>query len=71
MTLREALKPVSYAAKLQVLELKENGSYEYIFPKSELITRGTIEKFYPELLDRPLTNGFHGEGWREGLYVHI
>jgi len=70
MTLREALKPVSYAAKLQVVE-KENGSYKYIFPESELITRGTIEKFYPELLDRTLTNGFHGEGMREGLYVHI
>lgn len=71
MTLREALKPVSYLAKLQVVELEENGSYKHIFPKDELITRGTIEKFYPELLDRDITNGFHGEGIREGLYVHI
>lgn len=70
MTLGEALKCVSYEARLQIME-KDNLGYRFIFPKCDLITRGAIEKFYPELLDRELTNGIHGEGIRDGIYIHI
>lgn len=70
MTLREALKPVSYIAELQVMK-KTGFDYEYVFPKTELITREVLERFYPELIDREITDGFHGDGDRPGLYVFI
>lgn len=70
MKLGEALKAVSYTARLQVMEKDEYG-YKFMFPKFDLITRETIEKFYPDLLGRELTDGFHGEGIRDGIYVHI
>jgi len=71
MKLSLALKPVSYNAQLVVVKKNKSGGYDYVFPKDELVTRFTIEQFYPELLDMELTNGFHGEGIRDGLYVHI
>lgn len=71
MTLGEALKAVSYVARLQVLKRNENGDYDYLFPKDELVRRDTLEKFHPDLLSCELTNGFHAEGVREGLYIHI
>lgn len=71
MKLSLALKPISYTAQLQVVKKNKNGSYDYVFPKDEYVTRFTIEQFYPELLDMELTNGFHGEGFREGIYVYI
>lgn len=71
MKLGTALKAVSYNAQLVVMKKNDTGVYNYVFPKDELITRATIETFYPELLDMELTNGFHGEGIRDGLYVHI
>lgn len=70
MKLGEALKPVSYVARLQVME-KDDYGYNFIFPRDELITRGVIEKFYPDLLEREISDGFHGEGIRDGIYVHI
>lgn len=70
MKLGEALKSVSYVARLQVMKKDEYG-YTFMFPKFDLITRETIEKFYPELLDWELSDGFHGEGIRDGIYVHI
>lgn len=71
MKLGTALKAVSYVARLVVVKKNEYGGYDYLFPNDELVTRATIETFYPELLDMELTNGFHGEGIRNGLYVHI
>ena len=70
MKLKEAIKAVSYNARLQVL-VKDDYGYNFMFPKCDLITRETIEKFYPELLERELSDGFHGEGIREGIYVHL
>lgn len=70
MKLKEALKPVSYIARLQIME-KDDYGYNFIFPRDELITRETLEKFYPDLLEREITDGFHGEGIRDGIYVHI
>lgn len=70
MKLGEALKPVSYTATLQVMK-KDDYGYTFMFPRSDLITREIIEKFYPELLEWELSDGFHGEGIRDGLYVHI
>ncbi len=71
MKLGDALKVVSYTATLQIMERDKDGNYSYMFPKFDLITRETIEKFYPQLLNRELTNGIHGEGIRDGLYIHI
>lgn len=68
--LKEVIKAVSYTARLQVMKKDEYG-YNYMFPKDDLITRETIEKFYPELLEMELSDGFHGEGIREGIYVHL
>lgn len=71
MKLGLALKPVSYAARLQVLEKDEYGTYHYLFPEDELVTRNIIETFYKDLLERELSDGFHGEGSRDGLYIHL
>lgn len=70
MTLGEALKPVSYVAQLQVMRKTDHG-YDYVFSKDDFINRGIIEEFYPELLGEEITDGFHGEGMRPGLYAHI
>jgi hypothetical protein len=71
MKLGLALKPVSYMARLQILEKDEYGTYHYLFPEDELITRHVLEYHYKDLLDRELSDGFHGEGIRDGLYIHI
>lgn len=70
MKFGEAIKAVSYTATLQIME-KDGYGYKFMFPKCDLITRETIEKFYPELLERELSDGFHGEGIRDGIYVHL
>lgn len=72
MKLRDLMPFVSYVAKLQLVET-ERGRKEYtrIFPKCDLITRGTIQKLYPELLDRELSDGIHGEGFEDGIYIHL
>ena len=69
--LKDAIQYVSYAAALQVTERDAYGHHRYIFPECQLITRETIEKFYPELLERELCDGFHGEGFRDGLYISL
>lgn len=72
MTLRDLLKFVSYTATLQLMETpKGKKEYQYIFGKSDLILRGVIEDNYPELLDREVADGIHGEGTRDGLYIHL
>lgn len=79
--LRDLLPFISYGATLQIMEITraernrcgnfEGYAYEYIFPKTDLIMRETIEQYYPELLDREIADGIHGEGEREGIYIHL
>lgn len=79
--LRDLLPFISYGATLQIMEISraersryENtivNDYEYMFPISDEITRGTIEQCYPELLDREIADGIHGEGERKGIYIHL
>lgn len=72
LTLRDLLKYVSYTATLQLMETpREKRDYQYIFDRSELILRSVIEENYPELLDREVSDGIHGEGVRDGLYIHL
>lgn len=72
MTLRDLLKFVSYTATLQIMETeRDRKEYQYIFGRSELILRSVIEENYPELLDREVSDGIHGEGARDGLYIHL
>lgn len=72
MKLKDALGCMSYTARLVLLKRDDDyWNYSYMFPACDLITRGTIEKFYPELLERELTNGCHADGIREGIYIHI
>lgn len=71
-TLRDLLPFVSYEAQLQLMETEKGSkNYNYIFSPTELIRRDTLEKAYPELLDRELSDGIHGEGTRDGLYIHL
>ena len=72
MKLRDLMPFISYTAKLQLVETeREYKEYTRIFPKCDLITRGTIQKHYPELLDRELSDGIHGEGFEGGIYIHL
>lgn len=81
LTLRDLLPFISYGATLQIMEISRSErnqygnfggyAYEYIFPKSDLIVREVIEQCYPELLDREIADGIHGEGEREGIYIHL
>lgn len=79
--LRDLLPFISYGATLQIMEISRaernrygnfvGYAYEYVFPKSDLVVRETIEQCYPELLDREIADGIHGEGEREGIYIHL
>lgn len=79
--LRDLLPFISYGATLHLMEISRSernrygntivNDYEYMFPISDEITRGTIEQYYPELLDREIADGIHGEGEREGIYIHL
>ena len=72
MKLKNLLPFISYTADIQLMETeREHKSYAYMFPKSEIIKRDIIEKCYPELLDRELSDGIHGEGTRDGVYIHL
>ena len=82
LTLRDLLPFISYGATLQIMEISRSErnrygnfvgyAYEHVFPKSDLIVRETIEQCYPELLDREIADGIHGEGEREGnLYSPV
>lgn len=72
LTLRDLLKYISYTATLQLMETpREKKEYQYIFGRSDLILRGIIEDNFPELLDREVSDGIHGEGVRDGLYIHL
>lgn len=71
MKLKDLLPFISYTSEIQLMETKrEYKNYHYIFP-NELITRDIIEKFHPELLNRELSDGIHGEGIRDGVYIHL
>lgn len=72
MLLKDVLPFISYTATIQLMETERGyKKYDYIFNSSELITRSTIEKHYPDLLNRELSDGIHGEGTRDGIYIHI
>lgn len=81
LTLRDLLPFISYGATLQIMEITraernrygnfEGYAYDYMFPESDLVVRETIEQCYPELLDREIADGIHGEGEREGIYIHL
>ena len=71
-TLRDLLPFISYNAQLHIVETERSHKrYEYVFSSTELVQRGTIEEFYPDLLDRELSDGIHGEGMRDGVYIHL
>lgn len=79
--LRDLLSFIAYGTALHPMEIprKERcrygntivNDYEYIFPVSDEITRETIEQYYPELLDREIADGIHGDGERGGIYIHL
>ena len=70
--LKDLLSFIAYDAQLQLMETERGYKrYEYVFNSNELIRRDTIEKCYPELLERELSDGVHGEGIRDGLYIHL
>ena len=79
--LRDLLPFISYGANLYLMEISraersrtgnfEGYAYEYVFPESDLVMRGTIEQCYPELLDREIADGIHGEGEHNGIYIHL
>ena len=70
--LRDVLPFISYCVSLQLITTpREYKNYSYMFPDSIFIDRGIIEKYYPELLERELSDGIHGEGLRDGLYIPI
>lgn len=66
--LKDVLKCVSYCASLDIVEQGQN-QYNHLFPECDLITREVIEKNYPELLERELSNGIHAEGIRKDRLV--
>jgi len=71
-TLRDLMPFISYTADLQIMETERDfKKYDYVFPKCDIIKRKTIEEHYPELLDRELSDGIHGEGVRDGVYIHL
>lgn len=76
LTLKDLLSFVSYGVQLQILVTERTSEigakrYEYLFNSSDLITREDIEKCYPELLNKELSDGIHGEGIRDGIYIHL
>lgn len=81
LTLRDLLPFISYGATLQIMEITRaersrygnfgGYAYEYVFSESDLVTRGVIEQCYPELLDREIADGIHGDGERGGIYIHL
>ena len=71
-TLRDLMPFISYTADLQIVETERSfKKYNYVFPECDIIKRKTIEEHYPELLDRELSDGIHGEGVRDGVYIHL
>lgn len=72
MKLKDVLPFISYTAEIQLMETERGfKKYDYMFPKQEFIRRDIIEKFHPELLERELSDGIHGEGTRDGVYIHL
>lgn len=79
--LRDLLPFISCGATLQIMEITRaernrygnfgGCAYEYVFPKTDLIMRETIEQYYPELLDREIADGIHREGERDGIYIFL
>ena len=69
--LKDVLQYVAYGSALDIIEMEENGYnlYKHLFPESDLVTRETIERFYPELLDREMKGGIHAEGIRRDRLV--
>ena len=79
--LRDLLPFIAYGTALHLMEIPRAercrygnvivNDYEYMFPIGDEITRESIEQCHPELLDREITDGIHGEGEREGIYIHL
>ena len=69
--LKDVLQYVAYGTALDIIEIEANGYnlYKHMFPESDLITRETIERFYPDLLEREMRGGIHAEGIRRDRLV--
>jgi hypothetical protein len=69
--LKDVLQYVAYGTALDIIEVETSGynSYKHLFSESDLITRETIEHFYPELLKREMKGGIHAEGIRKDRLV--
>lgn len=71
-TLKDALLVIAYDARIQILTTpRRRKQYSYMFNNSAFINREILEKHYPELLDREMSDGIHGEGSRDGVYIHL
>lgn len=60
--LKDVLQYVAYTAAIDIVEC-DGPNWHHMFPSCDLITRKTIEEFYPKLLERDLKGGIHGEGF--------
>lgn len=63
--LKDLLPYISYGTALDLVEQDKERDFvfnNHLFPKSDLITREVIERHYPELLEREVSNGIHAEG---------
>lgn len=70
--LKDLLPFIAYDVALQLVERDRNFRvYDYIFAGDLFIDRGAIEKNYPELLERELSDGIHAEGIRDGVYIPL
>ena len=70
--LKDLLLYVSYGTALDIVEQDNERGFvfnNHLFPQSDLITREVIERHYPELLEREVTNGIHAEGMRPDTIV--
>lgn len=72
MKLKDILPCIAYGATIHLVETERGKKeYDYIFKSTDFIQREDIEKSYPELLEREISDGIHGEGPRSGLYIHL
>lgn len=62
--LKDVLQYVAYGTALDVIEVDKWGKAAHLFSATDFTSRETIEKFYPQLLNRELYGGIHAEGPR-------
>lgn len=67
--LKDVLQYVAYGVSLDIIEVDDFGFNRHLFSESDLTARETIERFYPELLERELKGGIHAEGFRRDRLV--